>query len=426
MSQKRPAMSQKQPVVIAFLRRVYRTIIHLHPAPFRAQFGREMALDYEDALHTHSLRALWRDALLSLPRQWTAHVLTTAPDPIAVRKPSLLAGDYIMIRDKAFTPLELSRGLAATVALLALCAITLNAGAARQPDTSAPQGSSAQSSAALQPEEHAGILHASGARPSFEVATIRPSAPGAELRLRGITMQPDSFRARGSSIKDVIEFAYAIPSDNALSGGPSWIRTEQFDIMARPDPAEASVLSKLSDADLRVQMQLMAQSLLEERFHLKVIFATKDLPMFVLEVAKGGFKCTNAAPDAALASMGSPRYSAIGPPPPPPPPPGYVPPAPGHEPWREQPMHWIPHGWPFSLIVASIARQPELDGRMVVDKTRLDGIYNCDLTWSHEGTDVPGPSFFTSLQEQMGLKLQPEHGPVETIVIDHIDRPSEN
>jgi uncharacterized protein (TIGR03435 family) len=267
------------------------------------------------------------------------------------------------------------------------------------------------------------ILHTTGARPSFEVATIRPSAPDAELRLRGITMLPDRFAARGSSIEDVIEFAYAVPSDSAFSGGPSWIRTDMFDIAAKPSEAEAAVLSKLSSADMKVQMRLMVQSLLEERFHLKVSFATKELPLFALVVAKGGFRCTNAAPDAGV---GQTRFAGGGPPPPPPPPPGYVPPAPGHEPWREQTMHWIPHGWPFSLIVATLTRQPELGGRMVVDKTGLDGVYDCDLSWAHEGTDVPGPSFFTALQEQMGLKLVDTKGPVEVLAIDSIEQPSEN
>jgi uncharacterized protein (TIGR03435 family) len=105
-------------------------------------------------------------------------------------------------------------------------------------------------------------------------------------------MQPDSLAIRGSSIQDVIEFAYAVPSDNELSSSPSWIRAEKFDITAKPDQAEALVLSKLSSTDLRTQMRLMVQLLLEERLHLKVSFAMKDLPLFALVVAKGGFKCT--------------------------------------------------------------------------------------------------------------------------------------
>jgi uncharacterized protein (TIGR03435 family) len=233
-------------------------------------------------------------------------------------------------------------------------------------------------------------------------------------------MHPDSLEIHGSSIKDVIEFAYAVPNENEFSGGPSWIRTEKFDITAKPDQAEALVLSKLSRTDQQAQMRLMLQSLLEERFHLKVNFVMKDLPLLALVVAKGGFKCTNAAPYGADELLPAP-------PPPPPPPPGWSgPPAPGHEPWREQPMHWAPHRLPFWLIVFDISRQPELGGRIVLDKTGLNGAFDCDVSWAHEGTDVPGPSFFTAIQEQMGLKLQPETGPVEVVVIDSIEKPSEN
>jgi uncharacterized protein (TIGR03435 family) len=432
MNRRKPVTNQQRSAMIALRQSVYRAIIRLHPADFRTQFGRDMARDYEDALHTHALRTLWRDILLSLARQWTARILTAAPDPIDARKPSLLAGDYVMIRDKAFTALELSRGLAAAVTLLVLGSYGLNTGANHSyplslvyaasipPDPNVIQPVVVPPPAAPQSKDYGGMLHATGARPSFEVASIRPSAPNPESRYSGITVHGDSIQIQGSSIKDVIEFAYAVPNDNQFSGGPSWIRTDKFDITAKPDGAEAIALSKLSDAERTMRMRLMLQSLLEDRFQLKVNFATKDLPFFALVVAKDGLKCTHVA--SASDGLGA----VVLPPPPPPPPPGYVPPAPGHEAWREQPMHWIPHGWPFSLIVASMARQPELGGRIVQDKTGLNGTFNCDVSWAREGADVPGPSFFTAIQDQMGLKLQPEHGPVEVIVIDHIDRPSEN
>ena len=63
---------------------------------------------------------------------------------------------------------------------------------------------------------------------------------------------------------------------------------------------------------------------------------------------------------------------------------------------------------------------------MVVDKTGLDGSYDCQASWSREGSDGTGPSFFTAIQEQMGLKLEPAKGPVEILLIDHIEPPSEN
>lgn len=84
-------------------------------------------------------------------------------------------------------------------------------------------------------------------------------------------------------------------------------------------------------------------------------------------------------------------------------------------------MHWALHRMPFGLIVGLISHQPEVSGRVVVDKTGLSGLVDCEMSWAGDG-----PSFFTALQEQMGLKLQPETGQVETIAIDSIEQPSEN
>ena len=78
------------------------------------------------------------------------------------------------------------------------------------------------------------------------------------------------------------------------------------------------------------------------------------------------------------------------------------------------------------MIVSFIAQQPELGGRTVVDRTGLHGKYDCNVSWALENTNAPGPSFFTAVREQMGLRLQSRHGPVETIVIDHIEQPSPN
>lgn len=276
----------------------------------------------------------------------------------------------------------------------------------------------------LNADRYGGMLHATAARPSFEVASIRQSAPNAECRNVGIPrIQPDGIDIRCLSIKDIIEFAYAVPNEKEFSGGPDWIRTDNFDITAKPSEEEVLMLRKLSPTDLKVEMRLMVQSLLEERFRLNVSFAAKDLPFFGLVVAKGGFKCKAVAPDAAAGPV-----ALLPPPPPPPPPPPIGPPAPGHQPevWRQQPIHQAMHRWPFSQIVGWMTGVPELGGRIVVDKTGLNGAFDCDLSWAHEGTNAPGPSFFTAIQEQMGLKLQPENGPVETIVIAHIEHPSEN
>jgi uncharacterized protein (TIGR03435 family) len=89
-------------------------------------------------------------------------------------------------------------------------------------------------------------------------------------------------------------------------------------------------------------------------------------------------------------------------------------------------LHFRTKGWPFWLVVTMLSHQPELGGRPVEDRTGLEGSYDCQASWSRDGTDGPGPSFFTAIQDQMGLKLEPEKGEVETVVVDHADRPLEN
>jgi bla regulator protein BlaR1 len=267
------------------------------------------------------------------------------------------------------------------------------------------------------------ILHATGPRPSFEVASIRPVRPDEQGgNIYGYSGRPDSYSVRGVTIRNLIFYAYGIGFAPEFSGGPKWIGTDKFDIEAKPDDAETAALNKLSRSDRDEQMRLMVQSLLAERFKLKVSFQKRKLPVYALVVAKGGLKCMKSTDASPLAT--APRSRFASPPPPPPPP------LPGSTPEearsRDQSPHFTPKGWPFSLLVAFLSNQQEVGGRMVVDKTGLEGTYDCDVSWAREGTDVPGPSFFTAIQEQMGLKLEATKGPVEVLVVDHIDPPSEN
>ena len=91
-----------------------------------------------------------------------------------------------------------------------------------------------------------------------------------------------------------------------------------------------------------------------------------------------------------------------------------------------QSMHLRTKGWPFWLMVTILSHQLELDGRTVVDKTGLDGSYACEMTWLQAGSDGPGPSLFTAVQSELGLKLEPGKGDVEVLVVDGVERPSGN
>ena len=270
---------------------------------------------------------------------------------------------------------------------------------------------------------HGQILHAVEPRPSFAIASIRPSKPDDDIARRDF--RADSFTTQAMTLKQIISYAYGLTFDQELSGGPGWIRTDKFDIEAKPDETETASLSKLSHDDLDEQMRLRVQSLLAERFKLTVSVHKKDLSLYKLVIAKGGLKCAKVAAKTPFAALPPPRFhwTAL---PPPPPPANYTPPTPEEARALSQAIHMRTQYWPFWLVVTALSHEPELDGRPVIDNTGLEGSYDCEASWSREGSDGQGPSFFTAIQEQMGLKLEPAKGPVEVLLIDHIQPPSEN
>jgi uncharacterized protein (TIGR03435 family) len=275
-------------------------------------------------------------------------------------------------------------------------------------------------SQAMNADHSGGMLHPAPNRPSFEVASIHQSAPGADVRFSGIEMRPGTFKASGVSTKELIAFAYAVPDEKQIFGGLSWINTERFDVIAKTSSADNSALRSLPPSKLHDQFRIRLQSLLEDRFKLQVSFATKQLPLFFLDVANSGLKCKRVGANNAIAFD-----NPAGAPPPPQPEASRRMPGVGHEAERNQ-LHWKSVGLPFPLILSWISQQAEVGGRTLIDKTGLDGEFDCEITWSRDEEDSTESSFFTALREQMGLRLRPERGPVETMVVDKIEQPSAN
>jgi bla regulator protein blaR1 len=265
------------------------------------------------------------------------------------------------------------------------------------------------------------LQHADGsAVQPFEVASIKPSRPGDNM-VR-LFMSPGKFTTQSETIKEVIRFAYDIKSDNQLSGGPSWISSEKYDIEAKEEDSVAEKLEKLSFEDQAKQIRLMVQSLLAERFKLKVSHQTRDLPVYALVVAKSGPKLTEV-PQLAADGKSAPKGRYVR---------------------MMGPGQLTGTNLNMSFLADVLSGQREL-GRLVVDQTGLKGNYDWTLKWtpdqsvpmfkSPEGASVSGdapapdssgPSIFTALEEQLGLKLEARKGPVETLVIDSIEKPSEN
>ncbi len=257
-------------------------------------------------------------------------------------------------------------------------------------------------------------------RPSFEVASVKPNKTGD----RGIRIQnqPGRFSASNISLKTLIEFAYRLKGDSELSGATGWISSENYDIDAKPEvpPPGAPKLTFTEEEDRR---RLMIQSLLADRFKLAVRHEAKDLPIYALVVAKNGPKLTQSAVQS------DPPLN----------------PTPGSGPRRGAMMgigELTLQTTPIAMLCDALSRQL---GRPVVDQTGLKGNYDLTLKWTpDEGQrrmfgppdgdrrdappppDPSGPTIFTALQEQLGLKLESQKGPVDTIVIEHAERPSEN
>ncbi|HEV2500306.1 MAG TPA: TIGR03435 family protein, partial [Terriglobia bacterium] len=297
------------------------------------------------------------------------------------------------------------------------------------------------------PAQNAALSEAGDAnatRPKFEVASIKPNRSGDDKM--NLMMSPSGrFSANAMSAKTLIELAYHLKSDDQLVGAPSWVNTEKFDIEAKADDAFVQKMRKMSFDEGGQQMRLMVQSLLADRFNLKASRETQERPVYVLVVAKNGPKLTPT-------KLPPPGQMGARPPGPP-----------GHggsvgEGVRMRPGQLTCMGVATSFLAEVLSRQPELAGRIVIDETGLKGRYDGSLKWTPEfqrggmaggpgptevsgpggapggngqaadGTeaDASGPSIFTALQEQLGLRLKPAKGPVEVLVIDHIEPPTPN
>jgi uncharacterized protein (TIGR03435 family) len=263
--------------------------------------------------------------------------------------------------------------------------------------------------------------------PSFEVASIKPSRPG-EIESSGIDAD-GRFARTDVTPRWLMEYAY-YNVETAVAfqvlGGPRWMYTERYDVDAKVEDSVAEQFHKLPWAKYREQYGLMVQSLLADRFKLKIHQETRMRRAYALVVAKGGPKFLQTeyavpAPGRSLTSSGGRPLPSL--------PPG---------------MKRIAVHANIGLLALGLSRQPEI-GRRVMDDTGLERQYDLILQWwpdqsfaempsrgispgneAASPANVSGPSIFTALQQQLGLKLKPTIGPVDVIVIDHIERPSEN
>jgi uncharacterized protein (TIGR03435 family) len=228
---------------------------------------------------------------------------------------------------------------------------------------------------------------------------VDPGSPGGQSTDRVHMILP---------VMILIESAYNLPPDSKrVVGGPDWLRQDiQYEIQAKIEDSLFAAMKKMTPAQQREQVDLMEQSLLADRFKLKVHFETREMPVYALVVAKGGSKLTPA-------KDGEPtRLTRLN---------------------NGQGNEMVATAVTLDQFVHSPLLKP--GGRQVVDQTGLKGAYDFTLKSGSDQLVAAGigqeseanaPSLFTAIQEQLGLRLIPSKAPLEVIVVDHIEKPSEN
>lgn len=221
------------------------------------------------------------------------------------------------------------------------------------------------------------------------------------------------FVATNVQLTILLNNAYNIRPD-LMSGLPGWANSTRFDITAKVSDPDVTALKNLT----REQREAMLLALLTDRFKLKAHIETKTLPVYDLVIAKGGSKLKE---NTALADQSTP----------------------GTGPHNMKPGTMVMSdtkltgfATPTSALASTLAYQV---GRNIIDKTGLTGRYDFTLNWSPEnrapvvggnladkGSDTDAPDLFTALQEQLGLRLESSKGPVDTLVIDHVEFPTAN
>jgi uncharacterized protein (TIGR03435 family) len=237
---------------------------------------------------------------------------------------------------------------------------------------------------------------------SFEVATIKPTAPdwrgGRYIRMQSA----HQFVARNHAVRTLLAAAYNL-NPKAITGGPPWVDSDHYDILAEA-PGE-------SRPNLDQQMAML-RKLLEERFGVTFHREKKEMPIFALTVMKGGPKLR--ASEAVTAPEGAlPLIFVIAP-----------------------PVVRLPGRDATIGELAWVMQRAALD-RPVVDLTGLTGRYDFDLEFTPDETQFGGalgrmpeegakPGLFAAMRDQLGLRMEATRGPVDTLVIDKVMRPTEN
>jgi uncharacterized protein (TIGR03435 family) len=236
--------------------------------------------------------------------------------------------------------------------------------------------------------------------PSFEVAAIKPTSPderGRYMRMQGA----HQFLAKGYTLRFLVSAAYNLPP-RAISGGPDWVDLKRYDILAAtPGEVRPTVDEQMA----------MLRTLLSDRFKFAFHTQPREFPVYVLTVAKGGIKLKESTTPEEQPMVVATVF-------------------PGEK-------IFLPARNATMAQLAGMLQRAVLD-RPVVDKTGLPSKYDFDLEWTPDDSQFGGnlppvlpqnavkPDLFAALEQQLGLRLESSRAAIDAIVIDSVQKPSEN
>jgi uncharacterized protein (TIGR03435 family) len=232
--------------------------------------------------------------------------------------------------------------------------------------------------------------------PQFDVISVKPSKDNGTR----VQFTADGMRGTAVTTQFLLFEGFGGINQNQVIGEPSWSTGDGFDIEAKVAAVDLPTLARMTFE----QRRTMFQQILADRFKLIAHHETRELPIYQLVIGKNGSKLKESAPDDPASA--APRRKGI-----------MFGPGRGEVTATDASL---------SMVIAPLSRQL---GRIIVDKTGLTGRYDFTLEWTPDGvapTDQSSPDIFTAIQEQLGLKLESTKGPVDVVVIDHIEKPSAN
>ncbi len=296
-----------------------------------------------------------------------------------------------------------------------------------------------------------------GIAPGFDAVTIKPNRTRALMpgfrRMHAAVFKPDRFMATNFTLRELIQLAYGVP-DSQILAVPDWLDSEKYDVEAKLGSSAVDELNKLSPDQLKLNLerQGMLQALLVDRFKLTLHHETKEVPAYVLVIAKDGPKLTEntyrngvTGPDGLVYGKDGPKLTEN----------TYRNGVTGPDGLVYGGVPGVFFTGPHQLSGRRTRLGPFVGllsgqlGRPVVDKTGLTGVYDFTLDWlaplrtpesapsilkavpEHEEAltkvhAIETASLIEAVSEQLGLELNLQTAPVEILVIDHIEKPSEN